>query len=299
MTLKSIWREPLLHFLVLAVGIFVLHDAVVPEDLEANARKIVVDRAALLNFIQYRSKAFDPEMAEQQLASLTDDDLQMIIDDLIREEALAREARALGLDQNDYIIKRRLVQKIDYIARGFAESAFEITDADIKAYFEENKSDFYLQPRITFTHVFFGAERHGADGAMERAAETLQRLRENNVHYAQAGRYGERFLYGLNFADRSKVLIESQFGTEMTEALFSGEVPVGEWSGPFETEYGAHIALLANLEPGREPTLEQVLPQVTQQASRALAQRRAKEASQQIVDRYAVELAYPQAAAVN
>lgn len=153
--------------------------------------------------------------------------------------------------------------------------------------------------RITFTHVFFSAERHGKHGAIERAAETLRQLRDEGVRYAQAGQYGERFLYGLNFADRSKLLIDSQFGTAMTETLFSGDVPIREWSGPYETEHGAHIVLLAHLEPGREPTLEQVLPQVTQQATRALAQRRAKKASQQIVERYAVELAYPQREAVN
>ena len=299
MTLKTILREPLLHFLVLAIGLFFLHDAVVHQDPEADARKIVVDRAALLTFIQYRSKAFDPEQAERQLASFSEDELQRIIDDLVREEALAREARALGLEQNDYVIKRRLVSKLDYIARGFAESAFEITDAEIEAYFEENNADFYIQPRITFTHVFFSAERHGTDGAMEHAAETLQRLRAEGIGYGAAGQFGERFLYGLNFADRSKLLIQSQFGAALTDTLFSGEVPVGKWSGPFETEFGAHIVLLKNLEPGREPTLAQVLPQVTQQATRALAEQRADEASQQIVDRYDVEVLFVPDKAIN
>lgn len=299
MTAKTILREPLLHFLVLAVGLFFVHDAMVHEDPEADARKIVVDRAALLNFIQYRSRAFDPEQAEQQLASFSEDELQRIIDDLVREEALAREARALGLEQNDYVIKRRLVQKLDYIARGFAESTFEITEAEIEAYFEENKADFYVQPRITFTHVFFSAERHGANGAMERAAEALRKLRAEGVLDAMAGQYGDRFLYGLNFADRSKVLIQSQFGDAMTSTLFSGEVPPGEWSGPFETEYGAHIVLLANLQPGHAPDLAEVLPQVTQQASRALAERRANEASKQIVDRYDVEIVLTKADAIN
>ena len=299
MNVKSILREPLLHFLVLAAGLFVVHDALVHEDPEEDARKIVVDRTALLNFIQYRSRAFDPEQAEQQLASFTEDELQRIIDDLVREEALAREARALGLEQNDYVIKRRLVQKLDYIARGFAESTFVIDEADVEAYFEENKADFYVQPRITFTHVFFNAEQDGANGAMERAAETLQKLRAEGVRYDTAGQYGDRFLYGLNFADRSKVLIENQFGDAVASTLFSGEVPLGEWSGPFETEYGAHIVLLANLRPGHAPELAEVRQQVTQQARRALAERRADEASQQIVDRYDVEIALAEVPAIN
>ncbi len=299
MTVKTLIREPLLHFLVLALGLFVVHDAIVHEDPEADARKIVVDRATLLNFIQFRSRAFDPEQAEEQLANFSEEELQRIIDDLVREEALAREARALGLERNDYVIKRRLVQKLDYIARGFAESTFEITEAEIRAYFEENKSDFYVQPRITFTHVFFNAEQHGSSGAMQRAAETLQKLRAEGVSHATAGQYGDRFLYGLSFADRSRALIENQFGDAMAGALFSGDVPQGEWAGPFETDYGAHIVLLANLQLGRAPELAEVLPQVTQQASRALAERRADEASQQIVDRYDVEIVLTRAETID
>ena len=185
--LKPILRDPLLHFLVVAIGLFVLHDIFVHEDDSGNARQIVVDRDALLNFIQYRSKSFDQQVAERQLASLTDDELDKIITELVREEALAREARALGLDKDDYVIKRRLVQKVDYVARGFADAAFKVTEEDIRAYFEENRADFYIQPRITFTHVFFSNERNGADHAEQLAAETLIRLREEGANFEEAG----------------------------------------------------------------------------------------------------------------
>lgn len=298
--LSRILRDPLLHFLILAAGLFLVHDAVVHEEpKKADVRKIVVDRAALLNFIQYRSRAFDVAQAEERLDSFSDAQLQRIIDDFVREEALAREARALGLEQNDYVIKRRLVQKLDYIARGFAESTFEITEPEIEAYFEENKADFYVQPRISFTHVFFSAEERGEDDARKLAAEVLRKLRAEAVPRTMAGKYGDRFLYGLNFADRSEALIKSQFGDAMTSTLFAGELPLGEWSGPFETEYGSHVVFVSSLQPGRAPDLAEVRTQAKQQASRALAQRRADEASQQIVDRYDVEVVFARAEVAN
>ena len=110
------------------------------------------------------------------MTGLTSDELEKIITEFVREEALAREAKALGLDQNDYVIKRRLVQKVDYVARGFADAAFKVTEEDIRAYFEENRADFYIQPRITFTHVFFSSERNGIDNAEQLAAEAMIRL---------------------------------------------------------------------------------------------------------------------------
>lgn len=292
MSLRSIIRDPLLHFLVLAAGLFVLHELLVHSNEEDDSRLIVVDRPALLNFIQFRTRSFDLETAEQQLESFTDTEIQFLVEDLVREEALAREARALGLDRNDYVIKRRLVQKLDYIARGFADAAFEVTEEDLESYFEENKADFYIEPRITFTHVFFRADENAGAGAAERAAEAVLRVREDAAGFSDARNYGERFLYGLNFADRSRSLIESQFGATMTESLFSGDVPVGEWAGPFESEHGAHIVLVANLRDGREPTLDEVRPQVTQQATRAMVERQAEEATEQIVQRYEVDLRY-------
>ena len=292
MSLRSIIRDPLLHFLVLAMGLFVLHELLVHSNEEDDNRRIIVDRTALLNFIQFRTRSFDLETAEQQLESFSDTEIQYLVEDLVREEALAREARALGLDRNDYVIKRRLVQKLDYIARGFADAAFEVTEQDLESYFDENKADFYIEPRITFTHVFFGNDEHGGVGAAERAAAALLRVREDSAGFSDARNYGERFLYGLNFADRSRSLIESQFGTAITESLFSGDVPVGEWAGPFESEHGAHIVLVANLMPGREPTLDEVRPQVTQQATRALVEQQAEEATAQIVQRYDIDLRY-------
>ena len=297
--LKSILRDPLLHFLMLAIGLFVLHDIVAHEDESANARQIVVDRDALLNFIQYRSKSFDQQVAERQLASLTDDELDKIITELVREEALAREAIALGLDRNDYVIKRRLVQKVDYVARGFADAAFKVTEEDIRAYFRENRADFYIQPRITFTHVFFSSERDGADNAEQLAAEAMIRLREEDVSFEDAGQYGERFLYGLNYVDRSRILVESHLGAEMAEAIFGLDPDDAAWSGPFRSEHGAHVVLVTAVEAGRDPALEEVRVQVEQQASRALSERRAREAAQLIVDAYDVEITYDPKTAVN
>ena len=45
----------------------------------------------------------------------TDDEIVRIINNLVEEEILYREALNLGLDQDDKIIKRRLAQKISFL----------------------------------------------------------------------------------------------------------------------------------------------------------------------------------------
>ena len=123
-------KEPLVHFLVLAVGLFVLHAAVSHEQVDV--KRIVVDEDSLLSFIQYRTKSFEAVTAKTQLESFSETELQRVIDDYVREEALYREAKELGLGENDYVIKRRLIQKIDYVARGFAESLGEVSNEEME-----------------------------------------------------------------------------------------------------------------------------------------------------------------------
>ena len=129
--MKRLLREPLVHFLAIGLGLFVLFDLVAPEDAGLDEKTIVVDRPALLTFIQFRSKAFNPDAAAARLDALSDAELERLVDDYVREEALHREALALGMDQNDYVIKQRLIQSLQFITNGFVSAAVDISDEDI------------------------------------------------------------------------------------------------------------------------------------------------------------------------
>ena len=290
--MKSLHKEPLLHFLVLAIGLFVLHSAVSHDDSDADAKRIVVDQDSLLTFIQYRTKSFEPVTAKKQLDSFTDEELKKVISDYVREEALYREARTLGLDRDDYVIKRRLIQKIDYVARGFAESFSQVTAEDIKQYFEENKNDYYIEPRITFTHVYFSAERRGVETAKTLAEQKLAELRRTKATFHDASKHGERFLYGMNYVERSELYVDSHFGSEMTKPLFTLEPKQGAWYGPFFSKHGAHLVMVTQKQAGRMPSLAEVYTRVAQEAQRAMTEERAKKATQNIVESYDIDIAY-------
>lgn len=290
--MKKLHKEPLLHFLVLAVGLFVLHSAVSHEDPDADAKRIVVDQDSLLTFIQYRTKSFEPVTAKKQLDSLSDEALQKIIDDYVREEALYREARTLGLDRDDYVIKRRLIQKVDYVARGFAESFNEVTEEDIRQYFEENKNDYYVDPRITFTHVYFSAERHGVEKANTLAEQKLEALKKTNATFNDAAKHGERFLYGMNYVERSQMYVESHFGLDMGKQVFALDPDQRQWYGPFVSTHGAHLVMVTQKQAGYMPLLAEVRTRVAQEAQRTIIAERANQATQQIVDSYNIDMVY-------
>lgn len=156
--MKSIHKEPLLHFLMLAIGLFFLHSAVSHNDDNDDLKRIVVNQDALLSFIQYRTKSFEPVTAQKQLESLSDEALERLVADYVREEALYREARSLGLDRDDYVIKRRQIQKINYIARGFAESTGEVTEK-ISASTTRRISRIIISNRASPLPISFSATR--------------------------------------------------------------------------------------------------------------------------------------------
>jgi hypothetical protein len=153
--MKYFFKQPLLHFLLIGLGLFLIYNFTGKKGSEeVDSRTVVVDKETLLTFMQYRSKAFNQEEFEGRLENMSDEELRRLIDDYIREEVLHREALALNLGKDDYVIRRRLVQKLEFINQGFTEGSLNLSEKDVRQFFEMNKQDYYSEPHVTFTHVF-------------------------------------------------------------------------------------------------------------------------------------------------
>jgi len=290
--LNKFLREPLLHFLAAGLGLFVLFGIVNRGDQDADPNVITVDQEALLTFIQYRIKAFNPDLAEKKLDSLSDEELQRLIDDYVREEVLHREALALGLDDDDYVIRRRLVQKLEFITEGFAEAGADMDEAAVQRYFDANKADYYVEPYVTFTHVFFQTEDRPREQARTLAEKELQKLNRNGVPFSDAPQHGDRFLYHVNYVERTPDYVGSHFGPAMATALFALEPNEFVWRGPFDSAYGVHLVLLTTNEPGREPELAELEGRVREDARRVRVREETEAAVADVVEAYDVRVVY-------
>lgn len=288
--MRKLLREPLVHFLAIGVALFVLFDLVAPDDDNLDSKTIVVDRNALLTFIQFRSKAFNPEVAASRLDELQPAELDLLIKDYVREEALHREALALGMDQNDYVIKQRLIQSIRFITSGFVNAAVDVTDEDVAAYYEANKDDYYVDPYATFTHVFFSSDRHGREQALQLAEAKLAELNDDRVPFAESMQHGDRFLYNVNYVERTEDFVASHFGTPMGEAVFALQPDAGRWHGPIESAYGYHLVLLTKRTDGFYPPLAEIKDAVREDALRLALVRENDKAVQAIIDTYDVRV---------
>ena len=290
--MRKILRDPLVYFLMAGFGLFLLFDLVASDEAAYDSRVIKVDRDALLTFVQYRLRAFEPRAAAARLDTMPEDELDRLIADYVREEALHREAKALGMDRNDYIIKRRMIQSIEFITDGFVTAAVNVSDEDVSAYYEANREDYYISPFVTFTHVFFDGERHSRDDAFALAKAKLAELNEQQVPFSDAPRHGDRFPYFVNYVERDPQFVVSHFGVPMAEQVFALDPADATWYGPFESEYGMHLVLLTRKDAGRYPELEEIQAAVRDDVEREAIATQKDKAIQAIVDTYEVRRTY-------
>ena len=288
--MKKILTEPLLHFLLLGLGLFLVYEWITPEQADTDNRIIVVDRQALLTFIQFRSRAFEPEAAVQLLDSLTVEERERLITDFVREEALYRQAQALGVAENDYVIKRRMIQSVEFITNGFVTAGVAVTEDDVARYFAENRELYRIRPYATFTHVFFSHDLHGKELAASLAADKLTELNSNAVPFGDATRHGDKFPFFVNYVERDPEFVAGHFGTSMATEIFSLEPDAAQWRGPLESAYGQHLVLIARIEPERYPQLAEVADRVRRDAERADQDVARAAAIQAIVDTYEIRL---------
>jgi len=280
------------HFLALGLGLFVLFDLIASDEAAYDSKVIDVDRDALLTFVQYRSRAFEPQAAAARLDGMSEEELERLVSDYVREEALHRQAKALGVDKNDYIIKRRMIQSIEFITDGFVTAAVDVSDDDIAAHYEANREDYYINPFVTFTHVFFSGERHSRDETLALATAKLTELNGQQVAFSNAPGHGDRFPYFLNYVERDPQFVASHFGLPMAEEVFGLESSDTTWHGPFESEYGMHLVLLTRKVEGRFPELAEIEAVVRDDAQRDAIAALKDIAIQAIVDTYEVRRSY-------
>lgn len=218
---RTLLREPLVHFLFIGAALFAF-TAVSDSGARLEIRIAAAEVAQLAAYWEAQAQR-KPTPAE----------LQGLIDERINEEILAREAVRLGLEQDDVIVRRRLAQKMAFISEDLAVVA-EPSEAELRRYFETNRTAYVSPDLYAFRHVFFSPTTRG-DKAQRDAELSLQRL----VSGADANAIGDPFMLQREFADISHADLARDFGPAFAKAI-TAATP-GAWSGPVASAFGFHL----------------------------------------------------------
>lgn len=164
-------------------------------------------------------------------------ELDALIEGYIREEILVREAQAMGLDDNDVIIRRRLAQKVEFFLSENDPPALP-DEATLKAWFEENRAAYDAPKKLSWQHIF------AADEAQARAL--LAQVQKDDTAWRSLG---QPFMLSRAYARQAAPQMAQAMGTRFAEAMFAQGDKKG-WFGPVRSAYGWHVVnITANIDP--------------------------------------------------
>ncbi len=243
-------RDPIWRFLLAGLLLYGLdlllgsplsgewqQDLLAPHDHE---RTIVLSRELVASFAQ---SATGPRTEQEQQAAR---------EAYVRKEVLVREARRLGLDRSDLLVRSRLVQKMEYILEESTHLS-EPSTQELQSWLHEHR-ERYLEPaRVSFQHLYFSTERRG-EQARPDAMEALDETRYGGSPP------GDPFLHGAEIPPRTRRELASTFGGSFAETLMS--LPVGRWEGPVESRYGFHLVKIHSRSTDRLPEVAEINAQL-------------------------------------
>lgn len=251
-------RNPLLQFAVIGALLFFaygfVHDTRTGDVNRIELTSTDLDRMRELWAMQWKRPP-------------TETELQGLVEAHIREEVLYREALAMGLDEGDTVIRRRLAQRVTFMAEDLA-SRVEPTPAELQRHFEAHLDRYRVPARVSFSHIYFSVDRRG-DEAESDARAAL-------VHPETAR--GDPFMLQSDFPSRTQREVRELFGLDFARALFALEP--ADWPGPVASSYGLHLVRVHERTEGREPELSEVRDRVRND----LLDRRRREADKALVD---------------
>ncbi len=245
--MKRLLREPLLHFLLIGAGLFVLFHYMRPHrDTSPTSRQIQfsideLSQLALLYQSQWRREP-------------TVDELDRLVENKVQQEVLYREALTMGLDKGDEIIKRRMAQKMQFLAEDVA-AAREPTTEELKNWFTNNSQKFAMPARFSFRHLYFSTDRRG-ERAHEDAVKALAQLARQAEDSKLAASLADPFMFQDYYRDRAQEYLGKEFGPRFAESV--EKLTPGSWQGPVESGYGWHLVFVDTVTPRRIPSFEEV-----------------------------------------
>jgi len=245
--MKRLLREPLVHFLLLGVLLFA-GNAYLDRGrggIEPSKQiRLSLDDLAQLAMLFQSQWRRDP----------TPDEFGRMVETKVQEEVLYREGLAMGLDKDDTIVKRRMAQKMQFIAEDVA-AARTPTSAELRAWFEKNADKFQEPPRVSFRHLYFAPDKRGTR-AKEDAVDVLARLAGQPEETKLAATLADPFMFQEYYRDRAPDYLGKEFGPKF--ALAVAKLPTGSWQGPIESGFGWHLVYVDTLVPGRVPAFEEI-----------------------------------------
>jgi peptidyl-prolyl cis-trans isomerase C len=276
-------REPLLHFLFIGAAIYLLYGAVAEPVREETDKTIVVSAGE----VEWMQTSWQKRWNRPP----TPDELDGLIQQYIRETVLYREALTMGLNQHDQVIRRRLAQKLEFLAKDLV-ALTPPTEEELLAYFDAHRERYQEPTLFTFTHVFIDPDKRG-DATLEDAEAIKATLIARGDAIEDAGALGDDFMLQSYYPEKDPLEIRKLFGGGFTNSLV--ELAPRRWHGPVLSGYGTHLVYVSNIREPPPPVFAEVRDRVVEDWTTERSEELNEQFYANLRDRYTVVIEEPAA----
>jgi hypothetical protein len=235
---RRILREPLVHFLAIGALMFAVYAAVSHRNRDPGAIEVGQGQIDMMTAVFERTWQRAP----------TADDVKALIDDYVRDEVFYREGVAMGLEREDPLIRRRMRQKVEFLAESM-NGVPEASDAALQAYLDGHRERFASPARVTFQQVYLGTT---ANADTTRLLAQLNKLGDSDA----AADIGRPTQLDARMDLAPSTDIARSFGRQFAQTLVA--IPPGAWRGPIASDYGLHLVRVSERVEARAPALNEV-----------------------------------------
>lgn len=270
---RALLREPLVHFLLAGTLVFMLLSGRPPD---AGERRIVVDEALVGGLVQRWTMTYRRPPSQ--------DEIDGLIREYVKDQVYYREGKRLGLDQNDEVVIRRMRQKLASTGSAEAEIS-DPSDADLQAWIDRDPTRYAPEPRFSFRQVLIGPDTEAGRRQARAALVSIGGGKDPGAIGVTApipARYDE-----LPASEASNL-----FGDSFVPQL--RKLKPGAWSGPVESGFGLHVVLLEKMVQPAAPRLADIRRQVENDWRAAAIAKAEDEGYRKLLDGYDVVIERPQ-----
>jgi len=243
LALYRLFREPLVHFIMLGTFIFYIYEMKSGGDNEVPNRIIV-------NTVQ--QKQLITQFNRTWLRAPTPEEMKTLIDNYVREEIFYREAVALGLDQQDAIVRKRMRMKLEFMLEDL--SAQDVSDEELEVFLKTHPEKFHIGTQLSFQQVYLNPDKHKN---IKSVAQTILTKLNDGIN---ADLTGDNTTLPYEFILKTQNEIQRILGERFANEII--EYKPGKWTGPVYSVFGAHLIKVNERIEARVPDLAEVRDQV-------------------------------------
>jgi peptidyl-prolyl cis-trans isomerase C len=236
------------------------------------------------------------EMMPQQFRAryASKESREKLLDQLIKYTLLSQEARSLGIDKKEDVVKRvdEIVNNIiiQELTRQEVSSKINITDTKLEEYYNANIEKFTVQEKIKVVLIFIEA-KDGSAEKKKKAEMVLGRLKKGEKiedlvrQFSDDLRTNKRGGTTGYFARGRRV---SSYGQAFEDKVFS--MKQGETSGVVKSKDGFYIINVVDKKAEKKQTLDEVRPRIERTLKQSMQKEVYDEYLESLKKKYSVKI---------